>query len=99
VERAGLIGGVRLKAIPSDGNFAMQASALQEALQRDKAAGLIPFFVSSTALVGGSVAALGPTWDWGRGVCVCVCVCEPGTGVGVCVCVCVCVCGVCVCVL
>nr|XP_020024017.1 aromatic-L-amino-acid decarboxylase [Castor canadensis] len=48
VERAGLIGGVRLKAIPSDGNFAMQASALQEALQRDKAAGLIPFFVVVT---------------------------------------------------
>ncbi|PNI43734.1 DDC isoform 2 [Pan troglodytes] len=44
VERAGLIGGVKLKAIPSDGNFAMRASALQEALERDKAAGLIPFF-------------------------------------------------------
>ncbi|XP_004839912.1 aromatic-L-amino-acid decarboxylase isoform X2 [Heterocephalus glaber] len=36
VERAGLIGGVKLKAIPSDGNFAMRASALQEALERDK---------------------------------------------------------------
>uniref|UniRef100_A0A2K5UM45 Aromatic-L-amino-acid decarboxylase n=1 Tax=Macaca fascicularis TaxID=9541 RepID=A0A2K5UM45_MACFA len=51
VERAGLIGGVKLKAIPSDGNFAMRASALQEALERDRAAGLIPFFVSSAALV------------------------------------------------
>lgn len=49
VERAGLIGGVKLKAIPSDGKFAMRASALQEALERDKAAGLIPFFVSPTA--------------------------------------------------
>uniref|UniRef100_A0A2K5R4K6 Aromatic-L-amino-acid decarboxylase n=1 Tax=Cebus imitator TaxID=2715852 RepID=A0A2K5R4K6_CEBIM len=48
VERAGLIGGVKLKAIPSDGNFAMRASALQEALKRDKAAGLIPFFVVAT---------------------------------------------------
>ncbi|KAM6157159.1 aromatic-L-amino-acid decarboxylase [Erethizon dorsatum] len=48
VERAGLIGGVRLKPIPSDGNFAMRASALREALQRDKAAGLIPFFVVAT---------------------------------------------------
>nr|QEI10550.1 dopa decarboxylase transcript variant 11 [Homo sapiens]QEI10555.1 dopa decarboxylase transcript variant 18 [Homo sapiens] len=47
VERAGLIGGVKLKAIPSDGNFAMRASALQEALERDKAAGLIPFFGSN----------------------------------------------------
>lgn len=49
VERAGLIGGVKLKAIPSDGKFAMRASALQEALERDKAEGLIPFFVSQPA--------------------------------------------------
>uniref|UniRef100_A0A2K6QIS4 Aromatic-L-amino-acid decarboxylase n=1 Tax=Rhinopithecus roxellana TaxID=61622 RepID=A0A2K6QIS4_RHIRO len=48
VERAGLIGGVKLKAIPSDGNFAMRASALQEALESDRAAGLIPFFVVAT---------------------------------------------------
>ncbi|XP_008568098.1 PREDICTED: aromatic-L-amino-acid decarboxylase isoform X4 [Galeopterus variegatus] len=48
VERAALIGGVKLKAIPSDGNFAMRASALQETLERDKAAGLIPFFVVAT---------------------------------------------------
>uniref|UniRef100_G1Q415 Uncharacterized protein n=3 Tax=Myotis TaxID=9434 RepID=G1Q415_MYOLU len=44
VERAALIGGVKFKAIPSDGKFAMRASALQEALQQDKAAGLVPFF-------------------------------------------------------
>lgn len=50
VERAALIGGVKFKAIPSDGKFAMRASALQEALQQDKAAGLVPFFVSSAAL-------------------------------------------------
>ncbi|XP_075413643.1 aromatic-L-amino-acid decarboxylase isoform X4 [Tenrec ecaudatus] len=48
VERAGLIGGVKIKAIPSDGKFAMRGSALQEALERDKAAGLIPFFVVAT---------------------------------------------------
>ncbi|XP_035971119.1 aromatic-L-amino-acid decarboxylase [Halichoerus grypus] len=48
VERAGLIGGVKIKAIPSDGKFAMRASALQEALERDKAEGLIPFFVVAT---------------------------------------------------
>ncbi|GAB1295820.1 Aromatic-L-amino-acid decarboxylase [Apodemus speciosus] len=45
VERAGLIGGIKLKAVPSDGNFSMRASALQEALAQDKAAGLVPFFV------------------------------------------------------
>ncbi|XP_014386005.1 PREDICTED: aromatic-L-amino-acid decarboxylase, partial [Myotis brandtii] len=48
VERAALIGGVKFKAIPSDGKFAMRASALQEALQQDKAAGLVPFFVVAT---------------------------------------------------
>ena len=66
VERAGLIGGVKLKAIPSDGKFAMRASALQEALERDKAAGLIPFFVSSRGCTGvsgpcrGGPAVAGP---------------------------------------
>ncbi|TKC51779.1 hypothetical protein EI555_013217 [Monodon monoceros] len=66
VERAGLIGGVKLKAIPSDGKFAMRASALQEALERDKAEGLIPFFVSlcgSTGVSGpcrGGPAVAGP---------------------------------------
>uniref|UniRef100_A0A8C6R215 Aromatic-L-amino-acid decarboxylase n=2 Tax=Nannospalax galili TaxID=1026970 RepID=A0A8C6R215_NANGA len=48
VERAALIGGVKLKAIPSDGNFSMRASALREAMEQDKAAGLIPFFVVAT---------------------------------------------------
>lgn len=48
VERAALIGGVTFRAVPSDGKFAMRASALQEALQRDKAAGLVPFFVVAT---------------------------------------------------
>ncbi|XP_045053397.1 aromatic-L-amino-acid decarboxylase isoform X1 [Desmodus rotundus] len=48
VERAALIGGVKFKAIPSDDKFAMRASALQEALEMDKAAGLIPFFVVVT---------------------------------------------------
>ncbi|XP_045683904.1 aromatic-L-amino-acid decarboxylase [Phyllostomus hastatus] len=48
VERAALIGSVKFKAIPSDNKFTMRASALQEALERDKAAGLIPFFVVAT---------------------------------------------------
>ena len=59
MEKAGLIGGVRLKAIPSDGKFAMRASALQEALERDKAAGLIPFFVSSPQECLGPAGAVG----------------------------------------
>lgn len=64
MEKAGLIGGVRLKAIPSDGKFAMRASALQEALERDKAAGLIPFFVSSP----GPTRVSGPCWGSGSGL-------------------------------
>ncbi|CAO2640673.1 Aromatic-L-amino-acid decarboxylase [Lemmus lemmus] len=64
VERAGLIGGVKLRAIPSDGNFSMRASALQEALEQDKAAGLIPFFVSSMLVGYGTLGSdpLGPSW-------------------------------------
>ncbi|ELK12691.1 Aromatic-L-amino-acid decarboxylase [Pteropus alecto] len=58
VERASLVGGVRLKTIPSDDKFAMTASALQEALGKDKAAGLIPFFVSSTDVL--------PRCPWGH---------------------------------
>lgn len=64
MEKAGLIGGVKLKAIPSDGKFAMRASALQEALEKDKAAGLIPFFVSSSGPTGVS----GPCWGSGSGL-------------------------------
>lgn len=67
VERACLVGGVRLKAIPSDDKFAMRASALQEALEEDKAAGLIPFFVSSTdVLPRGPWERLSLAWAWGR---------------------------------
>ncbi|XP_031791875.1 aromatic-L-amino-acid decarboxylase isoform X8 [Piliocolobus tephrosceles] len=67
VERAGLIGGVKLKAIPSDGNFAMRASALQEALKRDRAAGLIPFFVvatlgTTTCCSFDNLLEVGPIW-------------------------------------
>ncbi|XP_074841579.1 aromatic-L-amino-acid decarboxylase [Carettochelys insculpta] len=45
VEKAALIGGVKIKNIPSDDKFAVRGSALQDALQEDRAAGLIPFFV------------------------------------------------------
>lgn len=48
VERAGLIGGVKIKSIPSDSKFSMRSSALKEVLEKDKAAGLIPFFLVAT---------------------------------------------------
>lgn len=46
VERAGLIGGMRMKNLPTDSKFAMRGEALRNAIEEDKGAGLIPFFVS-----------------------------------------------------
>lgn len=46
VERAGLIGGVRMKKLPTDSKFAVREESLKKVIQEDKAAGLIPFFVS-----------------------------------------------------
>nr|XP_033786392.1 aromatic-L-amino-acid decarboxylase isoform X1 [Geotrypetes seraphini] len=48
VERAGLIGAVKMKTIPSDNSFSVGGAALKQALEEDKAAGLIPFFFCAT---------------------------------------------------
>ncbi|XP_056330947.1 aromatic-L-amino-acid decarboxylase [Danio aesculapii] len=48
VERAGLIGGVRMKEIPTDSKFSVRGDALERILKEDKAAGLIPFFFCAT---------------------------------------------------
>ncbi|NP_998507.1 aromatic-L-amino-acid decarboxylase [Danio rerio] len=48
VERAGLIGGVRMKKIPTDSKFSVRGDALERILKEDKAAGLIPFFFCAT---------------------------------------------------
>ncbi|XP_069469512.1 aromatic-L-amino-acid decarboxylase [Ambystoma mexicanum] len=48
VERAGLIGGVKMKMIPSDERFVARGTALRKILEEDKAAGLIPFFLCAT---------------------------------------------------
>ncbi|XP_016362411.1 aromatic-L-amino-acid decarboxylase-like [Sinocyclocheilus anshuiensis] len=48
VERAGLIGGVRMKKIPTDNKFSVRGDALQKVLEEDRAAGLIPFFFCAT---------------------------------------------------
>lgn len=56
-----------MKAIPSDEKFAMRGSALQEALERDKAEGLIPFFVSQPHLLGMAPwGSQSPAWFWGK---------------------------------
>ncbi|XP_066593381.1 histidine decarboxylase [Prorops nasuta] len=48
VEKAGLIGLVRMRYIESDKDLSMRGEALQEALNRDRADGLLPFFVCAT---------------------------------------------------
>ncbi|KAF7384769.1 hypothetical protein HZH68_014381 [Vespula germanica] len=48
VEKAGLIGLVKMRYIESDADLSMRGEALQEALARDRADGLLPFFVCAT---------------------------------------------------
>uniref|UniRef100_H3A7F5 Aromatic-L-amino-acid decarboxylase n=1 Tax=Latimeria chalumnae TaxID=7897 RepID=H3A7F5_LATCH len=48
VERAVLIGGVKVKMIPSDEKLAARGEALRKAVEEDKAAGLIPFYFCAT---------------------------------------------------
>lgn len=45
VERAGILGGVRLRLLPTDELFSMRGETLKSAMEEDKAKGLIPFFV------------------------------------------------------
>lgn len=46
VEKAGLIGLVRMKYIESDDELSMRGEALLEAITNDRAEGLLPFYVS-----------------------------------------------------
>lgn len=48
VERAALIGGVKMKKIPTDCKFAVRGETFQKILEEDKAAGLIPFYFCAT---------------------------------------------------
>jgi aromatic-L-amino-acid decarboxylase len=48
VERAGLLGGVKLRSIKADDNLQMRGEALEAAIKEDIAAGLIPFYVVAT---------------------------------------------------
>lgn len=45
VERAALIGGVKMRKVPSDSRYALRGDALRKMVDEDKAAGLIPFYV------------------------------------------------------
>ncbi|XP_049882615.1 histidine decarboxylase [Pectinophora gossypiella] len=56
VEKAGLIGMVRLRYIESDDQQSMRGDKLEEAIRQDKARGLVPFWVCATLGTTGSVA-------------------------------------------
>ena len=46
VEKAGLIGLVKLRYIESDENLSLRGDKLKEAIKTDRENGLVPFFVS-----------------------------------------------------
>lgn len=48
MERAGLIGGVMMKKIPTDSTYAVTGDTLKKIVEKDKEAGLIPFYVRHT---------------------------------------------------
>ncbi|TSL82509.1 Aromatic-L-amino-acid decarboxylase [Bagarius yarrelli] len=48
VERACLIGGVKMKKLPTDSKFSLRGEALRKAIEEDKAEGLIPFYLCAT---------------------------------------------------
>uniref|UniRef100_UPI00398F8269 aromatic-L-amino-acid decarboxylase isoform X2 n=1 Tax=Pristiophorus japonicus TaxID=55135 RepID=UPI00398F8269 len=48
VERAGLIAGVKMRKLPTDEKFSLRGEALKQALEKDKALGLIPFYLCAT---------------------------------------------------
>ncbi|XP_063371097.1 histidine decarboxylase isoform X1 [Cydia amplana] len=56
VEKAGLIGLVRMRYIESDEHQSMRGAALEDAILADKENGLVPFWVCATLGTTGSVA-------------------------------------------
>lgn len=58
VERSALIGGVKMRKVPSDSSFALRGDALKKMVDEDKAAGLIPFYVRPQQCI--SLVTLGP---------------------------------------
>ncbi|XP_076178291.1 histidine decarboxylase isoform X2 [Ptiloglossa arizonensis] len=56
VEKAGLIGLVRMRYIESDDDLSMRGEALLEAITHDRAEGLLPFFVCATLGTTGACA-------------------------------------------
>jgi len=49
VERAGLLGGVKLRLLAADENLRLRGETLERAIQEDRDKGLIPFYVSTAS--------------------------------------------------
>lgn len=45
VERAGLLGGIKLRLLEADAENQLRGETVESAIKEDRAAGLIPFFV------------------------------------------------------
>ncbi|GFV87725.1 histidine decarboxylase [Trichonephila clavipes] len=56
VEKAGLIGLVKMRYLESDSNLSMRGETLMAAIRRDREKGLIPFFVCATLGTTGACA-------------------------------------------
>uniref|UniRef100_A0A3Q3WFP5 Aromatic-L-amino-acid decarboxylase n=1 Tax=Mola mola TaxID=94237 RepID=A0A3Q3WFP5_MOLML len=48
VERAARIGGVMMRKVPTDSNYAVRGDVLRKMIEEDKAAGLVPFYFCAT---------------------------------------------------
>lgn len=48
VERAGLLGGVKLRSVPADENNQMRGATLEKVIRKDIEDGFIPFFIVAT---------------------------------------------------
>lgn len=50
VEKAGLIGLVKMRFLPSDDKLSLRGETLQKAVDEDLSSGLIPFYVRISAV-------------------------------------------------
>lgn len=48
VERAGLLGAVKIRLLPTDKSLSLRGQTLKEQIEKDRAEGLVPFFVVAT---------------------------------------------------
>lgn len=56
VEKAGLLGSVPMRLLPTDDECRLRGSTLEEAMKKDREAGLIPFYVVATLGTTGTCA-------------------------------------------